>query len=371
MDWKDFGSGPFDPWEAVEALPFADEMRACVQDPVFHGEGDVLTHTAMVLEALQRDPAHLAATPGRRRALSWAALLHDVAKPRTRAEEHDPVLGRVRVTHKGHALKGARQAWAFMWRNEVPRDVRLATYGLVLWHQRVFHLMDQEDPRRHLAEFSQVGRWDDLVTLAKADNEGRSCPDAAETADVLELTRMLAEESGCLDAPWAFASPEARVEYVRRRGASPFYEPMGAAGSRVVVLSGLPGSGKDTYAERALGDVPRVSLDAARARLGIRPGENDGRAVAAAYEEARAHLRARAPFVWNATNVTRLQRDKIIDLCLAYGARVEIHAVERPERVTASQNRNRDARVPDAVMERMIGRWEPPTEVEAHALVWV
>ncbi len=371
LDWTGFGRGPI-PWDDVEAhLPLVAEMRACVQDPVFHAEGDVWTHTRAVCEALFSGEGWRAADAERRPGLAWAALLHDWAKPRTREEAFDTDLGRVRVTHRGHSLKGARMAWAFMWRQGVAHAVRLQAYHLILWHQRVFHLLEQEDPRRDLARFSVSGRWDELIALAQADNAGRIAPNQADTRDTLTLTAMLAEEHGCLSTPWHFPSDEGRVSYVRRGGSSPFHEPMPAAGSRVTVLSGLPGAGKDTYAARNLPGVPTVSLDDMRARLGIAPGGNDGRAIVAAYEAARVHLRAGTAFVWNATNLTRLQRDKIIDLCLDYGARVEIHALDRPERVTASRNRDRPARVPDRVVERMVENWEPPSEAEAHALRWV
>jgi tRNA uridine 5-carbamoylmethylation protein Kti12 len=39
--------------------------------------------------------------------------------------------------------------------------------------------------------------------------------------------------------------------------------------------------------------------------------------------------------------------------------------------VTRQQNRERDARVPDAIMTRMLEKWEPPTALEAHRVVWV
>lgn len=362
-----WGLAPPD-WAAVEAgLPFAADMAACGQDPVFHAEGDAWTHTRMVVEALMADPAWAALPEHRRVGLAWAALLHDVAKPRTRAKENDPALGRVRVTHRHHSSKGARMAWAYMWRLGLPRDVRRQAHALVLWHQRAFHVMSRDDPRRELATFSAIGRWDDLVTLARADNAGRVAPDGKGTDDTLALTAMLAEEHGCLSGPWPFPSDQARVAYVRRGGTSPQYEPMPPRGSVVHVLSGLPGAGKDTHAARHLPGLRVVSLDAIRTRLRLAPDES-GVAVTAAYAEARECLRAREPFVWNATNVTRLQRDKIVDLCLDYDARVEIHAVERGERDTMSGNRDRKACVPEAAMTRMVEAWEPPTGAEAHAL---
>jgi predicted kinase len=67
-----------------------------------------------------------------------------------------------------------------------------------------------------------------------------------------------------------------------------------------------------------------VSLDTWRERLDIAPDETQGKVIRAALDEARVHLRVRQLFVWNATNVTRLTRDRVIDLCLDYDAHVAI-----------------------------------------------
>ncbi len=57
----------------------------------------------------------------------------------------------------------------------------------------------------------------------------------------------------------------------------------------------------------------------------------DQRAVAAAaHEEARGHLRAGRSFVWNATNVSRQQREACTGLAARYRARVEVVALEAP-----------------------------------------
>jgi predicted kinase len=52
-------------------------------------------------------------------------------------------------------------------------------------------------------------------------------------------------------------------------------------------------------------------------------------------------------------------------------AHVEIHALDVPEQVLRKNNRARKTAVPDAVIDRMILKWEPPTALEAHGLVWI
>jgi hypothetical protein len=45
-------------WPLLETLPWVADMRVCMQDPEWHGEGDVLTHTKMVLAALMQLPEY-------------------------------------------------------------------------------------------------------------------------------------------------------------------------------------------------------------------------------------------------------------------------------------------------------------------------
>ncbi|MGA1780512.1 MAG: AAA family ATPase, partial [Planctomycetota bacterium] len=138
----------------------------------------------------------------------------------------------------------------------------------------------------------------------------------------------------------------------------------------VTVLSGLPGAGKDTWVREHRPDLPVVSLDRIRARLGVAPTDNQGTVIQAAREEARTHLRAKRDFVWNATNVTRQVRRMPIGLCAQYGARVEIVAIETTSDALFKQNRSRTNAVPDTVLSNLIRKWEAPDSVEAHAVHW-
>ena len=66
-------------WPAIEALwpeRFA-AMSACMQDPTHHGEGDVLTHTRMVVSELVNDAYWQTLPQARRSGLFWTAVLHE------------------------------------------------------------------------------------------------------------------------------------------------------------------------------------------------------------------------------------------------------------------------------------------------------
>jgi len=357
-------------WDEVASrLPFAADMRTCIQDPTYHAEGDVWTHTMAVVEELRRR-AESGVADDRWPGLFLATLLHDIAKPATRSEEIDGD-GRLRVHHYGHSRAGAQMAWEFLWRLGVPRPVREQVFHLVRWHQRPFHLTFAPMLERDVITFSQVGDWRELLALAHADNLGRIAPNIAETVTSLDLLREAVTERVCIDGPWLFPSDGARVWYGRANGRSPWFDPPAPKGSHVIVMCGLPGAGKDTYCQSEFPDWPQVSLDRLRKSMDIAPDDNQGQVIQAAMEEARANLRARRRFVWNATNISRLNRDKAIGLCLDYDAFVEIHAFDpQPDRLFA-QNRSREGQVPQAVIERLIRTWEPPSILEAHRVLWI
>jgi predicted kinase len=364
--------GPVD-WPAIEArLPFVLDLRACMQDPVFHAEGDVWTHTRMVVEALKADPQFACLPEDRRCILALAALLHDIAKPETRAEQFDPALGRMRVTHNHHSSRGAQRAWVYLWETGVPAAIRADIHALILWHQKSFHTFASPKAETAIRTFSLIGSWHELLLHTQADNRGRLCPTIAETAEALDLLRLQIEELGCLHQPWPFATDASRLYWLDDPAQhSPFFTTHPEAGSHVILMSGIPGMGKDTYIRRHLSGWPVVSLDQLRLEMGVSPEDNQGTIIQAAMEATRVHLRAKRRFVWNATNLTRLHRSKIVSLCRDYGATVEIHALDTPAILTRQQNRDREKRVPDSVIADMLNKWEPPTPLEAHKVVWV
>jgi len=230
-------------------------------------------------------------------------------------------------------------AWQFLWRVGVAREVREQVFHLVRWHQRPFHLTFAPTLERDAVTFSQLGRWRELLALAAADNLGRIAPNIGETAASLKLLCGAVAELGVLDGPWPFHSDAARVAFARTEGRSRFFDPPAPRGSHVVVMCGLPGAGKDTRCRREFPDRPQVSLDRLRETLDVAPADDQGQVVQSALAEARGHLRAKRRFVWNATNVSRLNREKTIGLCLDYDAFVEIHAFDPPPDRLFAQNR--------------------------------
>jgi hypothetical protein len=305
-------------WTALDAeLDWVRALRDVPQDPVHHAEGDVWIHTRMVLEALAALPAWRALDPGAREIVFLASLLHDVAKPQCTRTELDG-----RITARGHSSRGAIVARRILWRLGVPFAAREAVCALVRHHQVPFFLIEKADGARTARAISQIARCDHLALVTEADARGRRCADGQRLLDNIALFRELCAETGCLDAPAAFPSAHARVLYLRGDSNDPVYRPHEQFRADVVVLSGLPGAGKDSWARANLAAWPIVSLDGIRAELDVDPAEPQGEVVAHARELAREHLRAGRSFVWNATNLSKQLRTSVANLFFDYGARV-------------------------------------------------
>lgn len=350
-------------WAAVLAeFGWLRRLAGVVQDPVHHAEGDVLTHTRMAAQALVDLPRWRVLPRERQVRLFAAVLLHDVAKPDCTRREGE------RVTSHGHSRRGELLARRILWEAGAPIGWREHVAALVRHHQVPFWALERPDLEAIVLRVSLTASNEDLAVLATADILGRVCADADAVRDNIELFREFCAELGVLDAPWPFASDHARFMYFRTPGRDPRYAAFDDTRLTVTVLSGLPGAGKDTWLAGNRPDPPVVSLDALRAELGVSPAGDQRAVAAAAYERSREHLRAGRAFVWNATNVSRQHREICVGLAAAYGARVELVSLEAPPEVLRGRNDRRAARVPAAVLERLIGRWETPDLTEAHTL---
>jgi len=343
---------------AAECMPESVAMQSCMQDPVFHAEGDVWTHTQMVYNHLPHNADV---------SLQACAVYHDVAKPQTRTEVVLP--DRIQISHPRHSSLGAQHFWQQAHeQNWGTIHQRLCVYWLIRYHQKIFHVWNSEHMLHDLLRMAADVDLTQLLQFALADTQGRICVHNPQTEQDLMLLHTLLDETQA-NAPWS--SSAARKFYFEKSGRQPEYVPQPPQGSRVWIMSGLPGSGKDTWIAANLPHVAEVSMDRIRSQLKVEPTDNQGQVVQAAQEAARVLLRARKDFVWNNTCVTEQTRSRIIQLCRDYDAHVTVVNMITPFSTSQSRNRARKHPVPDSVVQRMLHKWQPTSMTEAHEIHWV
>ena len=340
-------------------------LRGAPHDPVHHAEGDPLTHTALVVEALVALPGFRALGPRSRLSLALAALLHDVAKPET------AVVDGGRVSHPNHAPRGARRARAALYAAGLEASVREAAASLCARHMQPHHALasrpDDVALLRWAAGASLEVPLELLLQLCEADTLGRRTmtadgPAAPTSAEGALLLREFAREHDLLERPFPFPDASTRLACCRDRARDPRYtvnEP--ERGPLVTVLSGLPGSGKSTRArELEAAGAARASVEDL-----MDAGLDRGTAVQRAKETLRQALRDGRDAVWDATMLTRQIRRSVVSLAEDYGARTRILAIEVDAGERRARTLARGGDLPDRALADMLHAWSVPTHDEA------
>jgi poly(A) polymerase len=104
-------------------MPEVLDLKGCEQPANYHPEGDVYRHTRLMLSMLPR---------GCSETLAFGTLLHDIAKPRTRAVTADG-----KTTYYGHTEQGAEIGADLMRRLRRSRFVQDRVAYLVRYHLRL------------------------------------------------------------------------------------------------------------------------------------------------------------------------------------------------------------------------------------------
>ena len=151
----------------AQVLPEIDRMKGVEQPPQFHPEGDVWTHTLMLLEQLE---------PGCTTTLAWGALLHDVGKPATFRLAPD------RIRFDGHVEVGKAIAAEICRRMRFSNDETHRIGALVENHMRFADAPQMKSST--LKRFFRLPGFEEHLALHRMD-----CMAAHRNLEIYEYVR--------------------------------------------------------------------------------------------------------------------------------------------------------------------------------------
>jgi poly(A) polymerase len=135
-----------------EVLPEIERMKGIEQPPQFHPEGDVWTHTLMLLGQLES---------GCSMTLAWGALLHDVGKPPTFRVAPD------RIRFDGHVEVGIAMAAEICRRLRFSNDETSQILALVQNHMRFAEVENMRTST--LKRFFRLESFEEHLALHRMD----------------------------------------------------------------------------------------------------------------------------------------------------------------------------------------------------------
>lgn len=171
----------------IRQFPELAALQGVPQDPIWHPEGDVLTHTRLALDGLCQLDAWRNADRETRIVCSLAVLTHDFGKSAT--TQHVVRNGQQRIISPGHELVSAEQCEVFLERIRIPLAIRRRVAPLVLNHMA--HLSDPTERQvRRLSRRLQPETIEHLGMVILADYLGRSLLPVEPPASLLELLKL-------------------------------------------------------------------------------------------------------------------------------------------------------------------------------------
>ncbi|HEV2273987.1 MAG TPA: CCA tRNA nucleotidyltransferase [Acidobacteriaceae bacterium] len=135
-----------------EVLPEVTRMHGVDQPPQFHPEGDVWTHTLLLLRQLPE---------GVSSELAWGALLHDIGKPATFRVAAD------RIRFDGHVEVGVRIAQDILRRLRFGNDESRQILLLIENHMRFGDVQKMKEST--LKRFFRLPRFEEHLALHRMD----------------------------------------------------------------------------------------------------------------------------------------------------------------------------------------------------------
>lgn len=355
--------------------PFVDDLSKTIQEKKWHAEGDVLTHTSLVLDALISLKEYQELTKIEKLVVFMSALFHDIGKiPCTKVID-----GEIRSFYHGAA--GAKMLREYLWKDlelageKEYQEFREGICLLIKYHSTpVYTYQDLEKRVIKLSLNNKLTKYYNLkllTILAKADTIGRISDEKYEHLDNLDIFILQAKELNCYEKAFEFKNEYTKYMYLNSNTVwynDSLYNPNHGT---ITLLCALPGTGKDTYIKEHYPNSKVISLDDIREEYDISVLDNQKETYSIAKEKAKELLRNKEEFIWNATNLTNMIRNKQLHLFHNYNMNVKIIFLETSLKENLKRNKNREKEVDEKVIYKLLKNIDIPEEIETEYVEWV
>lgn len=351
-------------WDFIETVPEFAALKGCQQNPRWHAEGDAWEHTKLVcMEAVkickenqwEHEPTWASFLLG-------SALFHDIGKPLTTS------LGKDGNWHSyGHENVGEKLTRLMLWDEYIP--TREVICGLVKWHMEVLHILDHHDYLERIINISNSlnGYFSILCELKKCDVNG-----------------SMQNPDGCWKDLWKIQEIEGMAQSLGCRYNRPHIPEHNKINcinadkekGRVVMMIGLPGSGKSTFIEKGIdGDFVVVSRDIIRAELGfcklgekvVLSEDKEKQVTEAEHNKMVNAIRDGKTLVIDNINLKRKYRDAYHRLFKDYNITWNYIYVQALD-LDVNVERRSDAHMDKKIFENIVKSFDWPTSDECNSL---
>ncbi len=376
-----------DLFEYKDQVPIFKLLAECSQDKKWHAEGDVLTHTNMVLKVARELCKDIPRQPDKIN-VYLGALMHDFGKPFTTFEKYPG-----KLVAYGHESVGMTAARRFL-REYFDFDFLRREYilSLVEFHGHPKRMMKDGSKDAKFLKLSLDVNTHQVHAVEIADFMGRKGDSIEDALQMLEKFKMKCKDLGIWNRPYVI--PESvdysQVLYSLLRWDILFNNLKldTAAGKRrfgklkalseqnpfeLMITIGAPGSGKTTHVKKVYPHIDRISMDEEREK--VCGDMNDMSRNTEVFENCLAQLRSnmqkRVNTIWDATSIGRKLRKRLIDMARQHGAMISLIYFDLSMDEVLKRNKERGRNVPEDVVKKFYRNIQTPKSYEYDRLLVV